>query len=163
MIKIRRFLLFTIISICYATGIKAQDIQDKPSVVYGQTRHMPIGGISVEGVDNYDENLLIGISGLSVGDMISFPGEDISQAIKRYWKHGLFSTVKIEADKIQNDSVYLKVVLSLRPRVSQLNINGVKKSESDDLQGKMGIVKGNKITPNVVDRAKIVAKRYQIS
>ena len=138
----------------------AQVTEDKPNVVYGQTRRMPIGGISVEGVPNYEDYLLIGISGLSVGDVIEFPGEDISQAIKRYWKHGLFSTVKIEADKIQNDSVYLKIVLSMRPRVSQVNINGVKKSEKDDLESKMGIIKGNQITPNIIDRAKIVAKKY---
>ena len=138
----------------------AQVTEDKPNVVYGQTRRMPIGGISVEGVPNYEDYLLIGISGLSVGDVIEFPGEDISQAIKRYWKHGLFSTVKIEADKIQNDSIYLKIVLSMRPRVSQVNINGVKKSEKDDLESKMGIIKGNQITPNIIDRAKIVAKKY---
>lgn len=145
-------------SLC--TGADAQVREDKPAVVYGQTRRMPIGGISVEGVQNYEDYLLIGISGLSVGDVIEFPGEDISQAIKRYWKHGLFSTVKIEADKIQNDSIYLKIILSLRPRVSQVNINGVKKSEKEDLEGKMGIIKGNQITPNIVDRAKIVAKKY---
>ena len=141
-------------------GVDAQVLEDKPTVVYGQTRRMPIGGISVEGVQNYEDYLLIGISGLSVGDVIEFPGEDISQAIKRYWKHGLFSTVKIEADKIQNDSIYLKIVLSLRPRVSQVNINGVKKSEKEDLESKMGIIKGNQITPNIIDRAKIVAKKY---
>ena len=142
------------------TTVRSQVLEDKPTVVYGQTRRMPIGGISVEGVKNYEDYLLIGISGLSVGDMIEFPGEDISQAVKRYWKHGLFSTVKIEADKIQNDSIYLKIVLSMRPRVSELNINGVKKGEADDLRNKMGIVKGNQITPNVIDRAKIVAKKY---
>ncbi len=144
----------------FSLSVEAQVSEDKPTVVYGQTRRMPIGGISVEGVQNYEDYLLIGISGLSVGDVIEFPGEDISQAIKRYWKHGLFSTVKIEADKIQNDSIYLKIVLSMRPRVSQVNINGVKKSERDDLESKMGIIKGNQITPNIIDRAKIVAKKY---
>ena len=144
----------------FSLSSEAQVSEDKPTVVYGQTRRMPIGGISVEGVQNYEDYLLIGISGLSVGDVIEFPGEDISQAIKRYWKHGLFSTVKIEADKIQNDSIYLKIVLSMRPRVSQVNINGVKKSERDDLESKMGIIKGNQITPNIIDRAKIVAKKY---
>ena len=156
----RRLLLLIMILFSGLTTVRSQVLEDKPTVVYGQTRRMPIGGISVEGVKNYEDYLLIGISGLSVGDMIEFPGEDISQAVKRYWKHGLFSTVKIEADKIQNDSIYLKIVLSMRPCVSEMNINGVKKGEADDLRNKMGIVKGNQITPNVIDRAKIVAKKY---
>ena len=158
--RLTRFILTMIVLASAGLAAQAQVSDDKPTVVYGQTRRMPIGGISVEGVQNYEDYLLIGISGLSVGDVIEFPGEDISQAIKRYWKHGLFSTVKIEADKIQNDSIYLKIVLSMRPRVSQVNINGVKKSERDDLESKMGIIKGNQITPNIIDRAKIVAKKY---
>ena len=156
----KRLILSAMVLCSLFLSVNAQELEDKPTVVYGQTRRMPIGGISVEGVQNYEDYLLIGISGLSVGDVIEFPGEDISQAIKRYWKHGLFSTVKIEADKIQNDSIYLKIVLSLRPRVSQVNINGVKKSEKEDLESKMGIIKGNQITPNIIDRAKIVAKKY---
>ncbi len=154
-------LFFTIILLTLSWPcLNAQTEVDKPDIIYGQTRRMPIGGISVEGVKNYDEYLLIGISGLQVGDVISFPGEDITQAIKRYWKHGLFSTVKIEADKIQNDSIYLKIVLGLRPRVSEVNINGVKKSEEDDIRGKIGIIKGNQLTPNMIDQAKIIMQRY---
>ena len=158
--QLRRIIFSIIFLSTLICDIRAQVAEDNPSIIYGQTRRLPIGGISVEGVQNYDEYLLIGISGLQKGDMISFPGEDITQAIKRYWKHGLFSNVRIEADKIQNDSIYLKIVLGLRPRVSQININGVKKSEVDDLQGKIGIIKGNQITPNMVDRAKLVIQRY---
>ena len=155
-----RLILSALLMTLVPMFMNAQDIHEKPTVVYGQTKRMPIGGISVEGVKNYEDYLLIGISGLSVGDVIEYPGEDISQAVKRYWKHGLFSTVRIEADKIQNDSIYLKIVLSMRPRVSTVNINGVKKSEKEDLEQKIGIIKGNQITPNMVDRAKIVIKKY---
>ena len=78
------------------TTVRSQVLEDKPTVVYGQTRRMPIGGISVEGVKNYEDYLLIGISGLSVGDMIEFPGEDISQAVKRsaYAVHDFMQTFK---------------------------------------------------------------------
>ena len=137
----------------------AQDI-DKPNLIYGQPRHLPIGGIKVEGVDNFEDYILIGISGLSVGQVIDLPGEEITTAVKNYWKHGLFSNVRIEAEKIQNDSVYLNIILAIRPRVSRVNINGVKKSEKEDLEQKIGIVKGNQLTPNMVDRAKLVIKRY---
>lgn len=145
------------------SGLFAQEenSSSKPTIVYGQNpRRMPIGGITVEGVDNYEDYLLIGISGLSVGEYVAVPGDEITAAVKRYWKHGLFSNVRIEADKIQNDSIYLKIILSTRPRVSQVNINGVKKSERDDLEQKMGLSKGMQITPNMVDKAKIIAKNY---
>ena len=69
--------------------------QSKPAVVYGQNRKVEIGGITVDGVQNYDDNILIGLSGLTIGETISFPGDEITDAVKRYWKHGLFSNVKI--------------------------------------------------------------------
>ena len=141
------------------TTLNAQ-VETKPTVVYGQSHRYEIGGIAVEGVKNYEDYILIGLSGLTVGEVISVPGDEITEAVKRYWKHGLFSSVKIEADSIVDEKVYLKITLATRPRVSQININGVKKSEHDDLQEKMGLVKGNQLTPNMVDKAKIVIKKY---
>ena len=145
------------------TDASAQtETSEAPNVMYGLSKapRYPIGGFIVEGVDDFEDFILIGISGLGVGDMVSVPGDEITDAVKRYWKHGLFSNVRIEADRIQNDSVYLKIVLQTRPRVSTLNIEGVKKSEKDDIEKKCGIVKGNQITPDIVNRAKIVIKNY---
>lgn len=136
-------------------------VQTQPNIVYGNhSEKYVIGGIKVEGVKNYEDYILIGISGLSEGEVIEMPGKDITDAIKRYWKHGLFSAVSIEADSIVENTVYLKIKLAMRPRVSLININGVKKSEQDDIEEKIGIIKGNQITPNMADKAKIIIKRY---
>ncbi len=132
----------------------------KPTVMYGQPKKVEIGGIKVEGVENYDDLVLIGLSGLTIGETISFPGDEITAAVKRYWKHGLFSNVKIEADSIVDNKVYLKITLATRPRISQVNVWGVKKSEQKDLMEKMGLAKGNQLTPNMVDKAKIIIKNY---
>ncbi len=142
-------------------GAMAQDnVQVKPAAVYGQPRKVEIGGITVEGVKNYEDYILIGLSGLAIGETISFPGDEITEAVKSYWKHGLFSAVKIEADSIVGDKIYLKITLATRPRVSKVNVWGVKKNEQKDLMEKMGLVKGNQVTPNMIDKAKIVVRNY---
>ena len=99
---------------------------------------------------------------MSIGETVSLPGDEITEAIKRYWKHGLFSSVKIEADSIVNEKVYLKISLSMRSRVSQININGVKKSEQEDLEGKIGIIRDGQITPNMENKAQTIIKKYFI-
>lgn len=133
----------------------------KPSIEYSRTpQNYIIGGIKVEGVKNYDDYLLIGISGLSVGQRISIPGDEITMAVKRYWKNGLFSNVRIELDSIVGQKAYLCVKLTQRPRISQINYNGVKKSEKEDLEAKLGLIKDAQLTPNMIDKAKILAKRY---
>ena len=119
-----------------------------------------IGGITVSGIDNYEDYVLIGLSGLSVGQVVSIPGEEITAAVKRYWKHGLFSNVSITVEKIVDDKAYLNIALTQRPRLSKLNFYGVKKSEQEDLEAKLNFREGNQITPNMIDRAKIVMQRY---
>ena len=94
------------------------------------------------------------------GKKITVPGNDITDAVKRYWRHGLFSDVKISADSIVGDKIFLHVYLALRPRVSVINYVGLKKSEREDMENKLGLLKGAQITPNMIDRAKILAKRY---
>ena len=132
-----------------------------PVIDYGRTpRDYILGGITVSGVQHYDDYLLIGLSGLQVGSKITIPGDDITKAIKRYWRNGLFSNVSIRVDSIVSDSAYLHIQLTQRPRISQINYNGLKKSEREDMEAKLGLVKDNQMTPNVVDRAKILAKKY---
>ena len=142
-------------------AVKAQDVITNPEISYTVTpRVCEIGGIAVKGVEGYEDYVLTGLSGLSVGQVISVPGSEITDAVKRYWRHGLFSKVAITADSIVGSKIYLCIHLGTRPRVSRINYNGVKKSEREDLENKLGIMKGNQITPNMIDRAKILAKRY---
>lgn len=103
---------------------------------------------------------MIGISGLAVGQTITVPGDDITSAVKRYWRHGLFSDVKITADKIVDNKIYLSIQLTQRPRITDIVIHGVKKSEREDLQAKLGMAKGTQVTPNLIDRAKILIKKH---
>lgn len=145
----------------YSLGIEAQDKIVNPDISYaGNPRTCILGGINVSGVENYEDYMLTGISGLSVGQEISVPGSEITEAVKRYWKHGLFSDVKVSADSIVGRKVYLHFYLKTRPRVSTINYSGLKKSEREDMEQKLGLLKGSQITPNMIDRAKILAKKY---
>lgn len=141
--------------------VAAQQTVVKPTILYtGNPHTYTIGGINLSGVDNYEPYVIIGISGLSVGDVIDVPGDAITTAVKNYWKHGLFADVSIEADSIVGDKIYLGINLKQRPRISNINYNGVKKGEREDLELKLPLRKGNQITPNIVDRAKKIVKQY---
>lgn len=145
----------------FATQAKAQEKIVNPDISYaGTPRQCEIGGLTTKGVEGYEDYVLTSLSGLEVGQQISVPGNEITEAIRRYWKHGLFSKVSITADSIVGSKIYLCVHLALRPRVSTINYNGLKKSEREDMEAKLGIMKGSQITPNMIDRAKILAKKY---
>ncbi len=141
--------------------VHAQDKVVHPDINYaGTPRTVVIGGIAVSGVQGYEDYMLSGISGLSVGQTITVPGNDITDAVKRYWKHGLFSDVSISADSIVGNKIYLNIYLQTLPRVSEINYIGLKKSERDDMEAKLGLLKGGQVTPNTISRAKFLAKKY---
>ena len=151
--------------LCFSNNSYAQEItaeeNNNPVILYTTTpKKYEIAEIKVEGVDNYEDYILLGISGLSVGQTISVPGDEITAAIKNYWKHGLFSDARIEAEKIVGNKIHLKIILRQRPRIVNVEYFGVKKSEKKDLEAKLGLVKGSQVTPNLIDRAKLLIKRH---
>lgn len=139
----------------------AQEKIVNPNITYaGNPITYRLAGLRVTGVTGYEDYVLTGISGLAVGQKIEVPGTAISDAVKRYWKHGLFSDVSISADSIVGEDIYLNIHLKTRPRVSTINYNGISKKEKEDMENKLGLLKGGQITPNMIDRAKVLAKKY---
>ncbi|MDD2436184.1 MAG: outer membrane protein assembly factor BamA [Massilibacteroides sp.] len=160
------FLLF--LGLAYGASAQENDTTqvdtpaEVPVISYSLSpKRYKIADIAVTGVkNNYEDYVLIGLSGLSVGDEVAVPGEEITAAIKRFWRNGLFSDVKILATKIEDDKVWLEIQLKQRPRISEINYQGIKKGEREDLDAKLGLRKGYQVTPNLLDRAKIVIQKY---
>ena len=155
-------LLAAFVALLCCVGMTAQDNVTYPDISYaGTPRTLTLAGLNVSGAEGYEDYMLTGISGLTIGQAITLPGNEITEAVKHYWKYGLFSDVSISADSIVGgDKVYLHIFLRLRPRVSTINYIGLKKSERTDMEEKLGLLKGAQITPNMIDRAKILAKKY---
>lgn len=163
--KIKILFAAMLIAVCCAPYSAAQtaeaDTIYNPTVVYSQTPQIyEIADITVVGADNYEDYIIIGYSGLSKGQRIEIPGDDITNALKRFWRQGLFSDVAILWTKAYGDKAWLEIRLSPQPRISQINYNGVKKGEREDLEARLGLAKGQQITPNIVNRAEMIIKKY---
>lgn len=121
------------------------------SIYYSSAKEYTIADIQVTGIRYLDKNVLVQLSGLTVGEEIMVPGDDITQAIKKLWQQGLFSDVKITATKVVQDKIWLDIYLQERPRLSDVNFFGVSKSEKDDITEKVLLLKGSQITDHQVN------------
>ncbi len=160
---LKRLLIFVFCTVGVVTAYAEEKLDTiyNPKVVYSSIpKKYEIAGITVTGAPNYEDYVLIGYSGLEVGQIIEIPGNDITNAVKKFWRQGLFSDVEIRWTKAYGDKVWLEIALQQQPRISQINYHGIKKSEREDLEARLGLVKGNQITPNIVDRAKSVIKKH---
>lgn len=132
-----------------------------PDMIYTEEKTSYIlGGLAISGVKGFDEGLLRDISGLMIGNVYEVPGPDITAALRRYWAQGLFSNVSIETDSIVGNKIYLHVRLTAQPRITSIVYHGVKKTEREELERKLGLKEGNQVTPDMLDRAKLIIKRY---
>jgi len=159
----RRFFksLLVVVAFMLTAFVHAQNVQVKPDISYGSNPAKYIlGGLVVEGATNFDNELMQSVSGLTIGQSYEIPGADITEALRRYWAQKLFSDVRIEADSIVGNRIYLRVLLKEQPRIASISYNGVKKSEKEDLQNSIGLQAGSQITPDLIDRAKILVKRH---
>ncbi len=157
-------LLLFISSVLFACAAFAQAPTDtvyNPKIVYSGLPHTyEIAGLSVTGAENYEDYLIIGYTGLKIGQRVDLPGSEITEAAKRLWRQGLFGSVQILADKIVGDKVWLTFNLRQQPRIGKIVYNGVKKGERQDLDERLQLREGNQITQNIVNRAEAIVKKY---
>ncbi|MBN1118914.1 MAG: outer membrane protein assembly factor BamA [Bacteroidales bacterium] len=152
------FIVFQILN-TFSQEVNTDSLQ---VIDYSRTREYVIAEIKVTGVKYLNPTHLVSISGLHRGQEITIPGSDISNAIKNYWRHGLFADVKIIITKIEGTNVYLEIQLVEQPRMSDLIISGIKKAEQDDIKEKIELKKGTQITDNIINNTVTIIKRHYI-
>ncbi|MDE6717747.1 MAG: outer membrane protein assembly factor BamA, partial [Muribaculaceae bacterium] len=140
---------------------EAVDTVYNPDIIYTPIpRSYEIAGIKVNGIPEEEQYLVIGYSGLSEGDRIDIPGDAVTQAVKRFWKQGLYSKVQVNVEKIAGDKVWLVIDLRKQPRMSELRLEGMKSGEKKDLQQRLGMVPGQQLTPNIIAQVKKVTEDF---
>lgn len=147
----------------FASSLVAQEKinYDSLSVLdYEQPEEYVIAGIQVSGIEYIQKEVLISLSGLKVGNTISIPGDDVTDVLKKFWSQGLFSDAKITATQIRNDSVWLDIYLTEQPRMSRLEIEGISKSEQQDVMDKINLRTGQQVTADIMDNTRRIIRDH---
>ena len=110
--------------------------------------------VSVTGKISYNEQTVTTFTGLEKGQSIVVPGEDISIAIKKLWKLGLFSDVNFYVNEIKGDSIYLELNINELPKISDIKIKGVKKGKSEEIIKETDLKKGKIVNENLLTTTK---------
>ena len=133
---------------------------NKIELDYFSPKEYEVGGIEVVGAEHLDHNSVILLSGISVGEKISLPGDKISSAIDKLWKQGIFDDVQILISRAEGRTVFLVYKLLTKPRLTAFKIEGVKRSEADKLKEKMNIASGDVVTENLKNNCRNIIHDY---
>ena len=130
------------------------------AISYTNPKVYEVAEIEVIGEKYLDEVALKSLAGIKVGDNISIPGEAISGAIKKLWKQGIIGDIKIVINKIEDDKVYLSIVLKERPRLSTFNIKGIGRTQKTELTEKINLIRGRIVTDAVLKNTQNIIETF---
>ncbi|MEP0986064.1 POTRA domain-containing protein [Ekhidna sp.] len=133
------------------------------SINYSSPKEYEIADIEVRGVQYLDNNALISLSGLRVGDKIKVPGDEITTAIKKLWNQGIIGNVSIYASKVEGDKIWLVIELTERPRLTKYVIEGVNKTKQGEIEDKIGLIRGKVLTDVVIKNTELAVQKYMES
>ena len=155
-------LLLTITSsVLFAQIRKSRTFSEKiTEISYAQPREYEIGGIRVVGRKILDPNTLISLTGLKVGDRISVPGQEISDAIKKLWKHGLVDNLSVYQEKIEDGKIYLIIELIERPRLRKFTFSGLNKTAENEIGESISLYRGKILTEAIIKNTQLTVKKY---
>ncbi|MXV51416.1 outer membrane protein assembly factor BamA [Pedobacter sp. HMF7647] len=134
--------------------------QSSDELSYLNPKEYIIGGTTVKGTQFLDKDILIQISKLSKGDQITVPGEATTNAIKNLWEQGLFDDVQLNIDHIKEDSIFFELVVVERPRLTKLNIKGLKKGETEEIRTKLNDKTGKIVNENLMNTARSIIEKH---
>jgi outer membrane protein insertion porin family len=127
---------------------------------YSNPAEYTIAGIEVVGLNILDKNAMISLTGLRVGDKVKIPGDGISGAIRKMWKHGLVGDVTIKVDRIEGSNVYLIIALSERPRLTSFYFVGISKSQETSLKDDLKLIRGKIVNDAMVRNTELAVKKH---
>ena len=130
------------------------------NIFYAQTsgfvkgKTYKLDSISVSGIKTFNEQTVISYSGLNKGEKIKVPGEKISAMINKLWALELFSDINVFVTKVNNSSISLELEIVELPTLTNVKINGLKKSKIDVIIKDTDMVEGKKLSESFLTNTK---------
>ncbi|MFN6341979.1 MAG: outer membrane protein assembly factor BamA [Bacteroidota bacterium] len=161
--KISLVLLLLVIALPYTLRVQAQDttFQDVPDWIdYAYPKTYILENIVITGTSFYDKTVLQILSGLTIGQKIKIPGEDISKAINNLWKQKMFDDIAIKVFDVDGNKITLELFLKEKPRLSTFAIKGLKKGKANSLREEISLKAGQVITETLLANTRYEIKKF---
>ncbi len=129
-------------------------LQAQDKIPFEQGKKYILAGVNVNGKISYNQQTVVTFAGMEKGQEITVPGEEISNAIKKLGKLGLFSDIDFYVNKKVGDSIWLDLDIAEIPKLNEVKFVGVKKSKVEGLIKDNGLTKGKIVNENLITTTK---------
>lgn len=151
------FFLLSSYSVCNSHTIKITDASYNKYIKYNI---YTLADILIEGKTEYNKKQILEFAHLKLGDKIQIPNGKMHLQIKNLWATNLFNNIDIYINEIQQDQIYLKIVLEDMPRLYAFKLIGIKQDEFHQINKNFHIQVGMIINKQVIDNLENNIKKY---
>ena len=156
----KRLILASTLLLALCTGF-TQVVNNSTLILdYESPVKMKISSIELEGNNSTDPSILILMSGLRVGQVITVPGDELRTAVERLWQQQLFKDVEIQLKNVKDGKIDLVIKMVERPRLSRFSIKGLKKSETNDIRDEIDLQRNQVITEDLINQTRRSINEY---
>ncbi|SDZ89123.1 Beta-barrel assembly machine subunit BamA [Flavobacterium gillisiae] len=141
--------VLTLVLLGSFSQIKAQE-----RVPFDQGQKYILADVVLTNKISFNDQTVVTFAGLEKGQEITVPGEEISSAIKKLGKLGLFDEISFYINRIENDSIYLDLEIKELPKLNNVKFVGVKKNKTDALIKDNGLTKSKVVNENLITTTK---------
>ena len=138
----------------------AINLNDPNQISYLSPKDYIIGGVTVSGTQHLDNNVLITISKLVVGQYIEVPSEATSNVVKVMMAQGLFDDVQLWSEKIEGETIFLNIRVVERPRLTRIDIKGLSKSQTEEVRKRLNDNAGKVVNENLINTTRNTIQRF---
>lgn len=107
--------------------------------------------VVAEGHSRATESLILGVSSVDVGSPLT--PADIAETIRRLYRLGIFSNIRVDAEQVEG-GFKVFIVVSELPKLVGIEFEGNKKIKEGDLREKIGLGVGGYISPFLVSESR---------
>tara|TARA_R110002126_G_scaffold28996_4_gene96347 strand:+ start:161 stop:2839 length:2679 start_codon:yes stop_codon:yes gene_type:complete len=141
--------VLTLVLLGSFSQMKAQD-----RVPFDQGKKYILADVNLTTKISFNDQTVVTFAGLEKGQQITIPGEEISAAIKKLGKLGLFDEISFYINHIENDSIYLDLDIKELPKLKEVKFVGVKKGKVEGLIKDNSLTKGKVVNENLITTTK---------
>lgn len=123
-----------------------------------------IDKVSVVGNKYTDENLIVSLADIALGEAMLIPGPKISNAIRNIWDHGIVDNVSVSMLDLGQGHAELVIEIIELPRLSEASFLGVEKNDEEKLREKLRtklkLVQGHPLSRSYIEDIKSLVRKH---
>ncbi len=132
-----------------------------PLADYKNPKKYLINDINIHGIKYQNSDIILSASGLSKGDSIYVPSNQISDAVAKLWSQRYYSDIQVVAELLNDSQVNLDIYMQERPRVYRWLFDGIRKGEGTDLIEELKLRRGSELSDYVIDKnVKLIKEHF---